>query len=60
MHERGIHEDRVKSTVRDPDMTEPGEDSEVHYQKNPEEWGKRPAGYHQPFRRSEPGHHYVL
>jgi hypothetical protein len=33
MHERGIKEDWVKSTVLDPDMTEPREDDEVHYLK---------------------------
>jgi hypothetical protein len=41
MHERGIHEDWVKSTVLDPDMTEPREDNEVHYLKRiPQNGGK--------------------
>ncbi len=33
MHERRIDEDWVKSTVHDPDMTEPREDDEIHYLK---------------------------
>ena len=41
MHEREIHEDWVKSTVLDPDMTEPREDDEVHYLKKiPQKRGK--------------------
>jgi hypothetical protein len=41
MHERGIIEDWVKSTVLDPDMTEPREDDEVHYLKKiPQKKGK--------------------
>jgi hypothetical protein len=41
MHERGINEDWVKSTVRDPDLTEPREDDEVHYLKKiPQKKGK--------------------
>jgi hypothetical protein len=41
MHERGIIEDWVKSTVLDPDMTEPREDDEVHYLKRiPQKRGK--------------------
>jgi len=33
MHERRIDEDWVKSTVYDPDMTEPRGDDEIHYLK---------------------------
>ena len=41
MHERGIMEDWVKSTVLDPDMTEQREDDEVHYLKKiPQKRGK--------------------
>jgi len=41
MHERGIVEDWVKSTVLDPDMTEQRGDDEVHYLKKiPQKRGK--------------------
>lgn len=41
MHERGIQEDWVKSTVLDPDMTEQRDDDEVHYLKKiPQKGGK--------------------
>ncbi len=41
MHERGIVEDWVKSTVLDPDMTEQRENDEVHYLKKiPQKRGK--------------------
>jgi hypothetical protein len=41
MHERGIREDWVVSTVHDPDKTELREEDEVHYLKRiPQEGGK--------------------
>ncbi len=48
MHERRIDEDWVKSTVHDPDMTEPREDDEIHYLKKiPQKRRKRGAGDYQ-------------